>query len=121
MFNLYNCKFVLVGIDFVVIGEVGMVVCIEVMLGEGLYGLVFSFYVDGQDNMCDVLLEQIWVWMVMLVFYIDWVCIFFCMCGNEVVFVIVSEFGFKFMVGVWIDDDVECNEMELVKGIELVW
>lgn len=119
MSNPYNRKLALAGIDPAVIGEAGMAARIEAMLGEGLHGLAFSPYVDGQDNMCDVSPEQIRARMAMLAPHTDWVRTFSCTRGNEVAPVIASELGLKSMVGVWIDDDAERNELELAKGIAL--
>ena len=119
MSNPYNRKLGLAGIDPATIGENGMAERIGTMLADGLHGLAFSPYVDGQDNMFDVTAEQIRARMSMLAPHASWIRTFSCTRGNEMSPGIAKELGLNSMVGVWIDDDLERNEIEMQNGIEI--
>lgn len=119
MSNPYNRKLGLAGIDPSAIGENGMAERIGTMLADGLHGLAFSPYVDGQDNMFDVTAEQIRARMSMLAPHASWIRTFSCTRGNEMSPGIAKELGLNSMVGVWIDDDLERNEIEMQNGIEI--
>lgn len=119
MSNPYNRKLGLSGINPAIIGEQQMAARITQILSGGLHGLAFSPYVDGQDNMFDVSAEQIRARMAMLAPHTSWVRTFSCTRGNELAPGIARELGLQTMVGVWIDDDMERNELELSKGIEI--
>ena len=119
MSNPYNRKLGLAGIDPATIGESGMAERIGTMLADGLHGLAFSPYVDGQDNMFDVTAEQIRARMSMLAPHASWIRTFSCTRGNEMSPGIAKELGLNSMVGVWIDDDLERNEIEMQNGIEI--
>jgi len=119
MSNPYNRKLGLAGIDPAAIGENGMAERIGTMLADGLHGLAFSPYVDGQDNMFDVTAEQIRARMSMLAPHASWIRTFSCTRGNEMSPGIAKELGLNSMVGVWIDDDLERNEIEMQNGIEI--
>ena len=119
MSNPYNRKLALAGLDPAALGVADMEARIGEILSGGLHGLAFSPYVDGQDNLCDVSTDQIRERMSMLAPHTSWVRTFSCTRGNENAPVVASELGLKSMVGVWIDDDLEHNEIELAKGIEL--
>lgn len=92
---------------------------IKQILADGIHGLGFSPYVDGQDNMSDVTAEQIRSRLSILAPHIDWIRTFSCTRGNEQTPGIAKEMGLKSMVGVWIDDDFERNEVELSQGIQI--
>ncbi len=119
MSNPYNRKLGLAGIDPAAIGENGMAERIGTMLADGLHGLAFSPYVDGQDNMFDVTAKQIRARMSMLAPHASWIRTFSCTRGNEMSPGIAKELGLNSMVGVWIDDDLERNEIEMQNGIEI--
>lgn len=119
MSNPYNRKLGLSGINPAIIGEQQMAARITQILSGGLHGLAFSPYVDGQDNMFDVSAEQIRARMAMLAPHTSWVRTFSCTRGNELAPGIARELDLQTMVGVWIDDDMERNELELSKGIEI--
>ena len=119
MSNPYNRKLGLAGIDPAAIGENGMAERIGTILADGLHGLAFSPYVDGQDNMFDVTAKQIRARMSMLAPHASWIRTFSCTRGNEMSPGIAKELGLNSMVGVWIDDDLERNEIEMQNGIEI--
>ena len=50
--------------------------------------------------------------------YTNWIRTFSCSEGNELIPAIAKENGLKTMVGVWLDDNREQNEIELANAIE---
>jgi glucan 1,3-beta-glucosidase len=49
--------------------------------------------------------------------YVQWVRTFSCTEGNELIPQVAAEMGLKTMVGVWLDEDHEHNEIELNNAI----
>jgi glucan 1,3-beta-glucosidase len=119
MSNPYYRKLSLMGMDPATTGEAVMSKRLREILDEGLHGLAFSPYTDGQDNTCEIPAEQIRARMAMLAPYTRWVRTFSCTRGNELAPAIASGLGLKTMVGAWIDDDLENNEIELANSIEI--
>lgn len=89
------------------------------ILEDGLHGIAFSPYVDGQAVGYEVGADQIRDRMSILAPHVDWVRTFSCTDGNELSPGVATELGLKSMVGVWIDDNFEENEKELANGIEI--
>lgn len=82
-------------------------------LNNGLHGLCFSPYVEGQET-GDVLSEaQIRRRMEVIMPHTEWIRSFSCTEGNELIPSIAHEKGLKTMVGAWIGDDKERNEREI--------
>jgi len=119
MGKLHRQHLIWSGIDMHGLGESGMGPIIEEVLAEKLHGVAFSPYVDGQDNKTEVGAEQIRARMEMLAPHTRWIRTFSCTRGNELSPGVARELGLKTMVGVWIDDDLAYNELELAAGIEI--
>lgn len=119
MSNPYTRKLALAGIDQYSVGEARMGAQIKEIVTSKLHGLAFSPYMDGQDNLCDVSEDQIRARMAMLAPRTRWVRTFSCTRGNERAPAIARALGLKTMVGIWIDDDLERNELEIANGIEI--
>lgn len=119
MSNPYQRKLALAGIDSSQLGEDGLSARIKQLLEGKLHGLAFSPYVDGQDNMTDVGAAQIEERLSVLAPHVDWIRTFSCTRGNELTPGIAAKMGLKSMVGVWIDHDLDYNEIELANGIEI--
>lgn len=119
MSNLYDSGPGLAGIDLPRFSEADLSGRIKSLIDGGLHGLAFSPYVDGQDNTMTVSGEQIRSRMSVLAPHTKWVRTFSCTRGNELAPGIAREFGLKSMVGVWIDDDLEYNEKEMARGLEI--
>lgn len=82
-------------------------------LNNGLPGLCFSPYVEGQET-GDILSEaQIRRRMEIIMPYTRWIRSFSCTEGNELIPEIAHEKGLKTMVGAWISNDLERNEEEI--------
>lgn len=119
MSNLYRRSMPLAGVDPVQLGEAGLSERVRSIVENGLHGLAFSPYMDGQDNQTDVSAEQIRSRMSMLAPYTRWVRTFSCTRGNELAPEIAKEMGLSTMVGAWIDDDLARNEIEMGNAIEI--
>jgi GPH family glycoside/pentoside/hexuronide:cation symporter len=88
-------------------------------LQNGLHGLCFSPYVEGQDT-GDILSEsQIRRRMDIIMLYTKWIRSFSCTEGNELIPKIAHDKGLKTMVGAWISDDRERNEREIKALVKL--
>ena len=89
------------------------------VLEEGLHGLCFSPYEQGQSPGDKISEEQIRRRMRVIQPYTKWIRSFSCTEGNEAIARIAKEMGIKTMVGAWLGDDPETNEEEVANLIEL--
>ena len=88
-------------------------------LNNGLHGLCFSPYLEGQ-NIGDQLSEkQIRQRMDIIKPYTKWVRSFSCTDGNEFIPRVAHEQGLKTMVGAWLGHDKSQNDKEIAGLIEL--
>ncbi len=88
-------------------------------LKDGLHGLCFSPYVEGQDA-GDILSEsQIRRRMDIIIPYTQWIRSFSCTEGNELIPKIAHDKGLKTLVGAWISNDRERNEKEIKALVKL--
>ncbi len=89
------------------------------VLNEGMHGLCFSAYEEGQKP-GDVLSEsQIRRRMKIIQPYTKWVRSFSCIEGNELIPKIAREFGLKTLVGAWLGKEAHKNEQEISALIKL--
>lgn len=89
------------------------------LLADGMHGICFSMYEDGQQPGDHITLEQVRRRMKILEPYIKWVRSFSCIEGNEFVPQAAKEQGIKTLVGAWIGDDPEKNRQEIDALIKL--
>ena len=88
-------------------------------LNNGLHGLCFSPYEEGQ-NIGDQLSEkQIRKRMQVVSPYTKWIRSFSCTDGNEFIPKVAHEIGLKTMVGAWISSDKAQNDKEIDALIDL--
>lgn len=89
------------------------------VLEEGMHGLCFSAYEEGQKP-GDVLTEkQLTKRMGKIKPYTQWVRSFSCIEGNELIPKIAKKHGLKTLVGAWLGDDKDKNELEIEALIKL--
>lgn len=89
------------------------------VLDNGMHGLCFSAYEEGQKP-GDVLSEnQIRRRMKILQPYTKWVRSFSCIEGNELIPKIAKELGLKTLVGAWLGKEPQKNEQEISALIKL--
>lgn len=82
-------------------------------LAEGMHGICFSLYEEGQKPGDVVTEAQIERRMAILEPYTKWIRSFSCTEGNEMVPVVARRHGMKNLVGAWLSDDLEQNEVEI--------
>lgn len=89
------------------------------VLEEGMHGLCFSAYEEGQKPGSILTEQQIRRRMAKMSPHTKWVRSFSCIEGNELIPVIAHEFGLKTLVGAWLSDDKSLNEDEINGLIKL--
>lgn len=88
-------------------------------LNNGMHGLCYSAYEEGQKPGSILTEEQIRRRMAIIAPYTSWVRSFSCIEGNELIPVIAREFGIKTLVGAWLGDDKALIEEEIAGLIKL--
>lgn len=88
-------------------------------LNNGMHGLCYSAYEEGQKPGSILTEEQIRRRMAIIAPYTKWIRSFSCIEGNELVPVIAREFGLKTLVGAWLGDDKDLIEEEIAGLIKL--
>lgn len=89
------------------------------ILQARIHGISFSPYIEGQGPGTPLGEEQIRARMELVRPHVNWIRSFSCSEGNELIPGIAAEQGLKTMVGVWLDDNRENNEVELANAIEI--
>ncbi|MFY8067489.1 MAG: glycosyl hydrolase family 17 protein [Flavobacterium sp.] len=88
-------------------------------LAQGMHGLCFSLYEDGQQPGDTISEEQVRRRLEIMAPYTKWVRSFSCTEGNEFIPKIARELGIKTLVGAWLGDDAKKNNKEIKALIEL--
>lgn len=107
------------GADFANKTDEELDVLFKSVLGNGIHGLCFSLYEEGQQPGDVITEEQVRRRMKIIQPYTEWVRSFSSTDGNEFVPLIAKEFGLKTLVGAWLGKDKEVNEREIAGLIEL--
>ena len=87
---------------------------------SGMPGICFSAYTPGQEPGDIITEEQIRKRLEVLKPHSEWIRVFSCTNGHEKIPKIAKEMGFKTMVGAWINNDIEGNNIEILALIELI-
>ena len=109
----------LAGCDYTAMTEEKVQDLFSSVLQEGMHGLCFSLYEDGQKPGDLITESQVRRRMEIIKPYTKWVRSFSCTDGNELVPMIAKEYGLKTLVGAWLGKDQEVNERETKGLIEL--
>ena len=88
-------------------------------LAKGIHGIGFSAYEEGQKPGDELRLDQVERRMAILEPSIQWVRSFSCTQGNELIPTVAKQMGIKTLVGAWLGDDLEKNELEIEGLIKL--
>lgn len=88
-------------------------------LENGMHGLCYSAYEEGQQPGDILTADQIRRRMKIIAPYTKWVRSFSCIEGNELVPKVAREFGLKTLVGAWLGKDEDLNEQEIAGLIQL--
>jgi len=89
------------------------------MLNAGMHGICFSPYLDDQGPGCVITEEQIRRKIEIIKPYTQWIRVFSCTEGNEMIPRIAKEYGLKTLVGAWLGEDHEKNAIEIEALIQL--
>ena len=89
------------------------------VLKNGMHGLGFSPYLEGQEPGEVITEEQIRRRMEIIKPYTKWIRSFSCTDGNENIPKIAHEYGIKTLVGAWLGTDEKINEQEITNVIKL--
>jgi exo-beta-1,3-glucanase (GH17 family) len=88
-------------------------------LMNGMHGLCFSAYAEGQQPGTQLTYEQVRRRMDVISPFCRWVRSFSCVEGNELIPQVAHELGLKTLVGAWLGQDEEKNEQEIEGLINL--
>jgi exo-beta-1,3-glucanase (GH17 family) len=89
------------------------------VLNNGMHGICFSAYEEGQEPGHVLTEEQVRRRMAIIAPSTKWVRSFSCVEGNDLIPKIAKEFGLKTLVGAWLGEDHEKNAIEIEQLIEL--
>ena len=107
------------GVDFTKLSTESLEELCKNTLENGMHGLCFSLYEDGQKPGDIITEEQVRRRIEIIKPYTKWVRSFSCTDGNEFIPRIAHEFGIKTLVGAWLGDDAEINKNEIAGLIKL--
>jgi len=83
------------------------------ILKDGMHGIGFSPYLEGQEPGEEISEEQIRKRMAIIKPHVKWIRSFSCTEGNELIPKIAHEMGIKTLVGAWLGKDEEMNRLEI--------
>jgi len=83
------------------------------VLNNGMHGLCFSPYEEGQKPGDLISESQIRRKLELIKPYTKWIRTFSCTDGNEQIPILAKEYGLKTLVGAWLGDDPIINEDEI--------
>ncbi len=119
MSNYYKRKLSLAGIDVSGLSEDDLRALVRKILEDKIHGICFSPYVEGQGPGTQIDEAQIRERLAYIQPHVRWIRTFSCSEGNELIPAVAKENGLGTMVGVWLDDNREQNEIELANAIEI--
>lgn len=89
------------------------------LLKEGMHGVCFSPYEEGQSPGDQLSEDQIRRRMEIIKPYTKWIRSFSCTEGNELIPKIAKEYGVKTLVGAWLGTDPDINRKEIEGVIKI--
>jgi glucan 1,3-beta-glucosidase len=89
------------------------------LLQDGIHGICFSPYVEGQQPGDTLTEEQVRRRLEIIRPHSKWVRSFSCTEGNELIPIIAKEMGMKTLVGAWLGKDDKINQEEVEGLIKL--
>lgn len=106
-------KLALAGIDYTNKSTEQIQDLFRQVLENGMEGLCYSAYEEGQKPGDILTKPQITERMKIIAPYTKWIRSFSCIEGNELVPQVAHEFGLKTLVGAWLGTDKDLNEQEI--------
>jgi len=107
------------GIDYADKTQKGIQNLFKRLLKNGVHGLCFSPYEEGQEPGAQISEAQIRRRMKIIKPHTKWIRSFSCTEGNEAIPRIAKEFGIKTLVGAWLGKDDVINKKEIAGLIKL--
>jgi len=107
------------GVDFNKYSEEDLKLLWRDTVNNGMHGICFSMYEDGQEPGDVITEEQVERRIKILKPHTKWIRSFSCIEGNEHIPRIAKKHGLKNMVGAWLSDDLKKNEEEITALITL--
>ncbi len=107
----------LVGVDFSQYSTDDLRALVRKILDAKIHGISFSPYVEGQGPGTELGADQIRQRLSIIQPHVRWIRSFSCTEGNELIPGIAREAGLKTLVGIWLDDNLEQNELEITNAI----
>lgn len=83
------------------------------VLNEGMHGIGFSPYLEGQEPGEPISEDQIRRRMAIIKPHVKWIRSFSCTEGNEMIPKIAHEMGIKTLVGAWLGKEEDKNAIEI--------
>ncbi len=117
MSRLYKRSVPLAGMDFSQYSIEDLRALVRKILDAKIHGISFSPYIEGQGPGTQLEAAQIRQRLDIIKPHVHWIRSFSCTEGNELIPGIAKESGLKTLVGVWLDDDLEHNELEIANAI----
>jgi len=89
------------------------------LLEDKMHGICFSPY-EGDQQPGDTITEtQVRRKLEILRPHADWIRVFSCTEGNELIPKLAKEYGFQTLVGAWLGDEKDKNELEIESLVKL--
>jgi exo-beta-1,3-glucanase (GH17 family) len=117
--NLYQRTSSLAGIDLSELTPDRTRSLVAELLAAKIHGVCFSPYLPGQAPGAEIHAAQIRRRLEVIQPYVRWIRTFSVSEGHEQTPAIARELGLDTLVGVWIDADLERNEIEIANAIEV--
>ena len=109
----------LLGVDANNLKKDSLIKLSQSVLNNGMHGLCFSPYEEGQKPGDFISESQIRRKLELIKPYTKWIRTFSCTEGNEQIPILAKEYGLKTLVGAWLGDDPKINEDEITGLINL--
>ena len=103
----------LLGIDTNNLKKDSLIKLSQSVLNNGMHGLCFSPYEEGQKPGDLISESQIRRKLELIKPYTNWIRTFSCTDGNEQIPILAKEYSLKTLVGAWLGDDPIINENEI--------
>jgi len=109
----------LVGENFADKSKVELQSIFSKVLNDGMHGICFSPYLEGQEPGDLITEDQIRARMEIIKPFTKWIRSFSCTDGNENIPRIAHEYGIKTLVGAWLGTSDNINEAEIANLIKI--
>ena len=103
----------LLGVDTNNLKKDSLIKLSQSVLNNGMHGLCFSPYEEGQKPGDFISESQIRRKLELIKPYTKWIRTFSCTDGNEQIPILAKEYGLETLVGAWLGDDPIINEDEI--------